>query len=240
MVVCQFCGSKLMEGAKFCYKCERKLEYPDEKVTASAGIKDSVAMHSPGAGSIYAPTTSVHIGKEEKRYCQRCETPISEKNRSIKCYDCGAQFCAACELDFRTERNPGEKPYCSDCFAKHQELINQEKSRQECNQLEQRRYELNLRDEQKRIVEEKAAKEKQKFEDEHGITYDKSKREAHEKKNQYWGTRNEAIRMLRMAETKEEKEYAKLKVRQMMEEAGEEKEEAKERYKSERKKKWGF
>ena len=128
MVVCQFCGAKLMEGAKFCYKCEKQLEYPDES-RINGGMRDSVAMHSPGAGSVYAP--NVTIGKEEKKYCQHCETPISEKNRSIRCSDCGKLFCAACELDFRTERKPGEKPYCGDCFSKHQELIRQERERRE-------------------------------------------------------------------------------------------------------------
>ena len=106
MTVCQFCGTKLMDGAKFCYKCERKLEYPDEQTAASAGMKDSVAVRSPGAGSVYAP--SITLGKNDK--CPSCGTPITDHNRSIKCSECGRFFCASCELDFRVQRKPVKDP----------------------------------------------------------------------------------------------------------------------------------
>ena len=127
MTICQFCGTKLMDGAKFCYKCEKKLEYLDEKAAIEGGMKDSVAMHSSGAGSVYAP--SITLGKNDK--CSSCGTPITDRNRSIKCSECSTFFCASCELDFRTQRKPGERPYCNNCFVKHQELIREEQVRKE-------------------------------------------------------------------------------------------------------------
>jgi translation initiation factor 5A len=137
MVVCQFCGAKLMDGAKFCYKCEKTQEYPDQKTQVSGGINDSVVMHSAGAGSIYAP--SITMGVHDK--CPSCGTPITDRNRSIRCYDCGKSFCAACELDFRTERNPGEKPLCYPCLTQKQEQHEQE--------------ERKMNNEQKLFVQEK-------------------------------------------------------------------------------------
>jgi len=131
MTICQFCGAKLMDGAKFCYKCEKKLEYPDEKAAIEGGMKDSVAMRSPGAGSVYAP--SITLDKNDK--CQSCGTPVTDRNRGIKCSECGTFFCASCEGDFRTERKRGERPYCGNCFAKHQELIREEQQRKEKAEL---------------------------------------------------------------------------------------------------------
>ena len=148
MTVCQFCGAKLMDGAKFCYKCERKLEYPDEKDTVSGGMKDSVAVRAPGAGSVYAP--SITLGKNDK--CPSCGTPITDRNRGIKCSECGTSFCASCELDFRTERKPAERPYCSNCFAKHQELIKEERLRKD-EQERVRQAEEKKKESEKEIIE---------------------------------------------------------------------------------------
>lgn len=113
MTICQFCRTKSRDDAKFCDNCGKELELAGDAYTVSGGIIDAVTVRSPGAGSVYAPL--IRIG-EQQRYCLSCETPITDKNRSIKCLKCGKLFCAACEPDFRPEREPGEEPLCLNCF----------------------------------------------------------------------------------------------------------------------------
>ena len=128
MTICQFCGTKLMDGAKFCYKCERKLEYPGNGPQAEAerseGMKDNVINRSNVIEG------GIRIG-EDRKYCPGCNTPISEKNRGIKCDECQAPFCAACEGDFRPERQKGEKPYCKKHYEKNRERLKAEQARKQ-------------------------------------------------------------------------------------------------------------
>ncbi len=155
MTVCQFCGTKLMDGAQFCYKCERKLEYLDGD--EGSGIADSVISHST-----ISQIGTVHVS-DEKRYCPSCNTPLSARNRSIKCHACGTRFCAACEADFRDERRRGERPYCDKCYAERQKRLAEERARREAEvrkRLEtQRRREAEER--ARREVEERKRREAQ-------------------------------------------------------------------------------
>ena len=123
-----------MDGAQFCYKCERKLEYPEGE-EVSGGIADAVINRSTvGQASV----GSIRIGEDQK-YCDACGTPISDKNRSIRCNGCGAHFCAACEADFRDERKRGERPYCDQCYGERQKIIVEQRARREAEERKKKK-----------------------------------------------------------------------------------------------------
>ena len=98
VTVCQFCGTKLMEMASYCYKCERSLDYPGKRPRAEKKLKK--------------------LGS-----CRTCETDINIQNNELKCHGCKKRFCQSCEEEFRQMREPGEKPFCRDCFPQYQKLI---------------------------------------------------------------------------------------------------------------------
>ena len=129
MTICMYCGRKLPDDAKFCPVCERKLEYPDEgrpmNDPSSDGVNDNVINRSTvGAASV----GSIRIG-EDRKFCPSCGTPISEKNRGIRCCECQESFCAACETDFRPKRQEGEEPYCKAHYKAHLECIEAERAK---------------------------------------------------------------------------------------------------------------
>jgi sulfatase modifying factor 1 len=134
---CPKCSTELPDGAKYCPYCG------PIGGEVSSKISDSVLMHSTvGQASV----GSIHVGDQKVR-CPSCGSLITENVRSIKCRDCGTFFCARCELDFRTERKPGEKPFCCDCFFKQQELSNIEEVRKKAEE------EKIKADEKKEIIE---------------------------------------------------------------------------------------
>lgn len=115
MIKCPKCGINLQDGAKYCEFCGPIIR----NQVVKGEMHDSVAIRSPGAGSNYAPSvTTIIKNEEDKKYCSSCKTPISDKNRSIRCFECETFFCAACEGDFRDLRNRGEKPLCYICYKK--------------------------------------------------------------------------------------------------------------------------
>jgi hypothetical protein len=145
---CPKCTTELPDGAKFCHQCGPIYR------EASSKISDSVLMHSTvGQASV----GTINVGDQKVR-CPSCGSMITENVRSIKCRECSAFFCARCELDFRTERNPGEKPYCVDCFAKHEELIKEKsektKSQNEvtCTEKDDKLKERNFSDGKRELI----------------------------------------------------------------------------------------
>ncbi len=122
---CPKCGEDLPDGAKYCPYCG---QIENEKMNVEGGMKDSVALRSPGAGSTYAPSIKM---SEEKKYCPQCENLITDRNHLLICGNCGKKFCEHCEGFFRTERERGEQPFCRDCFTKMKERVKEEKQRRE-------------------------------------------------------------------------------------------------------------
>ena len=98
MTVCQFCGIELMDMANYCYKCERRLDYP--------GVKKRPRKKLKKLGT-----------------CRTCKRDINIQNNELKCHGCKTRFCLMCEEEFRILREPGEKPFCKDCFPQYQKLI---------------------------------------------------------------------------------------------------------------------
>ena len=127
MTVCQFCGTKLMDCAQFCHGCGKGQD-PNDAPEAGSQLADSVISHST-----ISQIGTVRIG-DEKRYCLSCGTPVTDKNRSIKCRACGAFFCAACEADFRDERKRGERPLCDKCYAARQKKITDQRAHREAEE----------------------------------------------------------------------------------------------------------
>lgn len=81
-------------------------------------ITDSVQVGHNAVG----PSTGdivINSGNQTER-CSMCKTPIDAKtNPGLYCFKkgCDTLFCKNCESFFRTERGPGEKPYCSEHIA---------------------------------------------------------------------------------------------------------------------------
>jgi len=99
MTVCQFCGTKLMDKARWCYNCERELHYPTtDKSTVSK------------------PT-------QPDNSCPRCKTNVGKGNAMLACTKCGDFFCERCEKVYRKTRQNWEDPYCSECFLRYKNLI---------------------------------------------------------------------------------------------------------------------
>ena len=91
---------------------------PMEPGTPSFNLTDSVQVgHNtvgPSTGDIV-----IHSGNNAER-CSMCKTPIDAyTNPGLYCFKdgCNMLFCTNCESFFRTERRPGEKPYCAEHIA---------------------------------------------------------------------------------------------------------------------------
>jgi hypothetical protein len=120
---CPKCSTELPDGAKYCPYCG------PIGGDASGGMHDSVAVHSAGAGSVYAPSTTITVGKDEKRFCPECDVETSKDNKPLKCTKCGKKFCENCEGFYRVQpRTRGVKPFCETCYNRNIERIKQEEA----------------------------------------------------------------------------------------------------------------
>jgi DNA-directed RNA polymerase subunit RPC12/RpoP len=107
-----------MEQAKFCYKCEKELFYPEKQANVEDLVKnkDSVESTEPQSSTDRAPIGDIE-DVDKIKFCPSCGTPMFEFNKNIKCDECGAFFCVLCEMAFRGEKRSGnDKPLCVDCF----------------------------------------------------------------------------------------------------------------------------
>jgi len=148
---CYVCGSKLNAkiGAKMHDVVATRSDVSQSAKGGAAHMHDVVAQKSrvsqsstgKGEGRMeniraessqfgQASVGSIHIG-DRKRACPVCGNYIGEKNASLRCGSCRKYFCERCEKWFRTEREPGEKPLCEDCFSKHKKLLEQERLRRQ-------------------------------------------------------------------------------------------------------------
>jgi hypothetical protein len=87
-----------MDMAGYCYKCERELEYP---------------------GALKKPVAKL----KKLGTCKSCKRDLNIQNPPLKCHGCRKTFCFACEEEFRLLREPGERPFCRECFPQYQKLI---------------------------------------------------------------------------------------------------------------------
>lgn len=124
---CPKCDEELPDDCKFCPYCGYG-PIDEEGMNVEGGMKDSVAVRSPGAGSTYAPNINM---SDKKKFCPVCENPITDQNHILVCGKCGKKFCEYCEGFFRTERKKGERPFCEDCFTEMKEQVKEEKQRRE-------------------------------------------------------------------------------------------------------------
>lgn len=89
-----------------------------ESNAPGVNLTDSVQVGHNAIG----PTTGdivINSGNQIER-CSMCKTPIDAKtNPGLYCFKegCDILFCKNCESFFRAEREPGEKPYCSEHIA---------------------------------------------------------------------------------------------------------------------------
>lgn len=89
-----------------------------ESNAPGVNLTDSVQVGHNAIG----PTTGdivINSGNQIER-CSMCKTPIDAKtNPGLYCFKegCDTLFCKNCESFFRAEREPGEKPYCSEHIA---------------------------------------------------------------------------------------------------------------------------
>ena len=89
-----------------------------ESNAPGVNLADSVQVGHNAIG----PTTGdivINSGNQIER-CSMCKTPIDAKtNPGLYCFkeECDTLFCKNCESFFRAEREPGEKPYCSEHIA---------------------------------------------------------------------------------------------------------------------------
>jgi hypothetical protein len=104
-----------MDMAKYCYKCERELDYPGTKNT-----KDQEAL-----GTLECKHSKKKPIARLKKLgtCKACDRDLNIQNPPLKCHGCRKTFCAACEEEFRVLRERDEKPWCKDCFPQYQKLI---------------------------------------------------------------------------------------------------------------------
>jgi formylglycine-generating enzyme required for sulfatase activity len=128
------CGMKLPEGAKFCLECGAKVSVLETSSKATGGaMDDSVAIRSPGAGSVYAP--SVTFGTEkEKRYCDICKNEITGRREFAPCTRCGKLMCNVCGDNFKLRAGNIEipealredyfEPLCWECWNEVKAVIN--------------------------------------------------------------------------------------------------------------------
>ena len=86
-----------------------------EQGTPPINLTDSVQVGHNAVG----PSTGdivIHSGNNAER-CSMCKTPIdASTNPGLYCFKemCNKLFCTNCESFFRTERRPGQKPYCAE------------------------------------------------------------------------------------------------------------------------------
>ena len=89
-----------------------------EPDNSGLNLTDSVQVGHNAIG----PSTGdivINSGGQIER-CSMCKTPIDAKtNPGLYCFKdgCDALFCKNCESFFRSERGPGERPYCSEHIA---------------------------------------------------------------------------------------------------------------------------
>jgi len=113
LTVCQFCGTRLMDNAKYCYKCERELAYP------GASVQPGILSLGESSTNGISDAAGIHVLGE----CGVCKRPVTIQNPVLKCNGCQKEFCLACEEEFRECREPGEKSFCKQCFPQYQDLI---------------------------------------------------------------------------------------------------------------------
>jgi formylglycine-generating enzyme required for sulfatase activity len=160
------CGRKLPEGVNFCSGCGAKVSAPETSPKVTGGMDNSVAIRSPGAGSVYAPSTSIIIGTEkerekEKRYCDLCKNEISGKREFAPCTHCGKLMCNMCADNYKLLAGnleiPEElceeyfEPLCWDCW---------KAVKAEINRLELDREQIKKKQEE----EERLRREKEEWE----------------------------------------------------------------------------
>jgi len=89
-----------------------------EPDNSGLNLTDSVQVGHNAIG----PSTGdivINSGGQIER-CSMCKTPIDAKtNPGLYCFKdgCDTLFCKNCESFFRSERGPGERPYCSEHIA---------------------------------------------------------------------------------------------------------------------------
>ena len=133
MTICMFCGTKLMDGARFCYKCERKLEYPEEQPPPPtnkfdfdiAGLETDTEKESQRELHDMAVLHGVggEVAKREAKYrnirsLDETKAKIAPViSPSIHFGDRGVakRYCPVCEKEL-TEKNEAEK--CTHCDRK--------------------------------------------------------------------------------------------------------------------------
>ena len=85
---------------------------------SGVNLTDSVQVGHNAIG----PSTGdivINSGNQIER-CSMCKTPIdAQTNPGLYCFKdgCDTLFCKNCESFFRSERGPGERPYCSEHIA---------------------------------------------------------------------------------------------------------------------------
>ena len=91
MTICQFCGTRLMERARFCYKCERELDYPDKEEPRASGPPSVSAMAADGESFVCIGMGSIGLGGE-REFCHSCRNLITDNNLRLACDECDEGF----------------------------------------------------------------------------------------------------------------------------------------------------
>ena len=138
MTICQFCGTKLMDGARFCYKCERKLEYPDEQKPAKSAIRFDFDIAGLETDTEKESQRELHdmavlhgvggeVAKREAKYrnirsLDETKAKIAPVfSPSIQLGDRGPskRFCSNCEMEMGKENRPLKCMQCGSRFCEH-------------------------------------------------------------------------------------------------------------------------
>jgi formylglycine-generating enzyme required for sulfatase activity len=146
------CGSRLPDGVKFCSECGAKVSASETSPKVTGGMDNSVAVRSPGAGSVYAPSITFGTENEkEKRYCDLCKNEISGRREFAPCTHCGKLMCNICADNYKLRagnlESPEElceeyfEPLCWDCW----KAVKTEVNRLELDREQARREEERLR-----------------------------------------------------------------------------------------------
>ena len=163
MPFCMNCGCKLPEAVKFCSECGAEVAAHETSPTVTGGMDDSVAVRSPGAGSVYAPSITVST-EQEKRYCDICKNEIAGKREFAPCTHCGKLMCNMCGDNFKLRAGnleiPEElreeyfEPLCWECW---------KEVKAEINRVDRDREQARRRqEEEERLMREKEERERPK------------------------------------------------------------------------------
>ena len=132
MTICMFCGTKLMDGAKFCYKCERKLEYPDEQQPKPSPSKHDVdiarikAEQDTESGRELHDMAMLHgvggdVAKKEAKYRNIRSLDESAKVSVFTGNQGGSKkrYCSYCDMEISRENRPLKCMKCGSRFCEH-------------------------------------------------------------------------------------------------------------------------